>query len=282
MLKVGYVGLGLLGAPVAACIARGGFPLTVYDISPGALEAFDAPGATKVGDSIAVAQASDIVIACVRTDEDVEALVGDGALFEALGDGGIFMIHSTIAPALCQSLAERAKPCGVSILDCGVSRGGGGAEVHGDLCIFLGGDADAVEKAKPLLDCLGTWRHLGPVGRGMLCKLLNNLVSIANYGMAANILELGEHLGFDRDGLRDMFMVSSAQGFAMRTAPGFVTPDRAPNMLALLGKDVVHARHLADPDLPSLKALLAAAQSMVDLLAEKVATQGQSRLPPSI
>jgi 3-hydroxyisobutyrate dehydrogenase len=235
MLKIGYIGLGLLGAPVAACIARGGFPLTVFDILPVALEKFDAPGAAKASDPIAVAQASDILIACVRTDDDVVALVGDGALFAALGPGSIFMIHSTVAPELCQLLAEQAKPYGVDVLDCGVSRGGGQG-VNGDLVIFVGGDAAAVEKAMPLLDCLGTWRHFGPVGRGMLGKLLNNLVSIANYGMAANILELGEHLGFERTGLRDMMMVSSAQGFAMRAAPGFITPERAPNMLTLLGK----------------------------------------------
>ncbi len=272
-LTIGYIGLGLLGAPVAACIARGGFPLTVFDISPAALGAFDTPGAAKVSDPLSVARASDILIVCVRTDDDVEALVDNGELFKALGEGGIFMIHSTVAPELCQSLAERARAFGVSILDCGVSRGGGGADVNNDLCVFLGGDEAAVEKARPLLDCLGTWRHLGPVGRGMLGKLLNNLISIANYGMAAHILELGEQLGFDRTLLRDMFMVSSAQGFAMRAAPGFLSPDRAPNMLTLLGKDVIHARHLADPDQPSLKALLAAAQSMVDLLAEKVAAQ---------
>lgn len=273
MQRVGYIGLGSLGAPIASCIARAGFPLTVYDIVPAAVERFAEPGVAKTGSLQEVAASSDLLCVCVRTDADMEALTEDGSVFGALGAGGVFIIHSTIAPELAQSLAVQAKPYGVSILDCGVSRGGGGATVEGDLSIFLGGDADAVEKAKPLLDRLGTWRLLGPVGSGMKGKLLNNLVSIANYGMAAHILELGEHLGFDRQQLRDMFMAGSAQGFAMRVAPGFVTSDRAPNMLTLLGKDVKHASHLADPEQPSLKALLAAAQSMVDLLAIKVAEQ---------
>ena len=274
MTRVGYLGLGSLGAPIARCIARGGFPLSVYDVVPAAMAGFaDLPGVTLAADPMAVARASDVLIACVRTDADLDALATDdllAALGQSANGKGILMIHSTVAPELAVALAERAGPHGVAVLDCGVSRGGGGAEVNSDLSVFLGGDAAAVEQARPLLDHLGTWKHLGPVGRGMQGKLLNNLVSIANYGMAANILELGEHLGFERDSLREMLMAGSAQGFAMRVAPGFIAPDRAPNMLTLLGKDVDHARDLAEPNNPSLKALLAAADSMVALLREKV------------
>lgn len=271
--KVGYIGLGSLGAPIAACIARGGFSLTVYDLVPAAMEAAGLASAAKASSPQQVAAASDLLCVCVRTDADMVELTQDGSLFTALGDGGVLILHSTIAPELAQSLAEQAKPYGVSILDCGVSRGGGKAEVEGDLSIYLGGDPEAVEKARPLLDCLGTWQLLGPVGKGMQGKLLNNLVSIANYGMAAHILELGEHLGFDRDQLRIMLMAGSAEGFAMRVAPGFVAPDRAANMMTLLSKDVAHARELTDADNDSLKVLLAAAQSMVDLLKLKVAEQ---------
>jgi 3-hydroxyisobutyrate dehydrogenase len=272
-VNIGYIGLGALGAPIAACIARGGFPLTVYDVIPAAMDKVTGGDITKAGSPQEVAEASDLLCACVRTDADMVALTGDGSVFAALGNGGIFIIHSTIAPELARALAEQAGAHGVSVLDCGVSRGGGAESVNGDLSIYLGGDAAAVAKAKPLLDCLGTYQHLGPVGRGMQGKLLNNLVSIANYGMAAHILELGEHLGFDRDQLRALLMAGSAEGFAMRVAPNFVLPERAPNMLTLLGKDVEHARGLAEEGNASLKALLAAADSMVDLLRVKVATQ---------
>jgi 3-hydroxyisobutyrate dehydrogenase len=208
--RVGYIGLGSLGAPIAACIARGGFPLTVYDLVPAAMDAVSEAGVTKANSPQEAAAASELLCVCVRTDADMVELTKDGTVFSALGDGGVFTIHSTIAPELAQALAEQARPHGVSILDCGVSRGAGGAEVKGDLSIYLGGEEDAVDKARPLLDCLGTWQLLGPVGTGMQGKLLNNLVSIANYGMAAHILELGEHLGFVRDQLRDMFMARSA------------------------------------------------------------------------
>jgi 3-hydroxyisobutyrate dehydrogenase len=263
-MNIGYIGLGSLGAPIAQCIARSGFALTVYDIVPAAMEPF----VNRTASAQDCAATSDLLCVCVRTDQDVVDLTQDGSVFAALGAGGVFIIHSTVAPELCVVLAEQAKAYGVSILDCGVSRGGAQV-VNGDLSIYLGGEAEAVAKAKPLLDCLGTWAHLGPVGRGMQGKLLNNLVSIANYGMAAHILELGEHLGFDRDQLKDMLLAGSAQGFAMRVAPNFVLPERAANMRDLLGKDVKLASHLAAADHPSLKALLAAAESMISLLEEK-------------
>ncbi len=272
-LRVGYIGLGSLGAPIAACIARAGFPLTVYDLVPAAMDTVAEVGVVQATSPQEAAAASDLLCVCVRTDQDMIDLTRDGRVFSALGDGGVFIVHSTIAPLLAQELAEQAKPHGVSLLDCGVSRGGGGATVNGDLSIFLGGEEAAVEKARALLNCLGTWELLGPVGKGMQGKLLNNLVSIANYGMAAHILELAEHLGFEREQMREMLMAGSAQGFAMRVAPGFVAPDRASNMMTLLGKDVELCRHLAESDNASLRALLASADSMVALLREKIRTK---------
>ena len=272
-MKVGYIGLGALGGPIARRIAQSGFALTVYDLSAAAIDANAEPGVGKAASPIAVAEACETLCICVRTDADVVDVVAEGALFEALGPGGLFVIHSTIAPELCESLAVQAHAYGVSVIDCGVS-GGSPAALDGKLSIFAGGEAEAIARVTPLLDCLGTFRHLGPVGRGMQGKLLNNLISIATYGMSAHILDLGEHLGFDRAQLHDMLMAGSAQSFALRVVPGFVQPERLENMRTLLGKDVAHARHLADPDLPAMKALIPAAQSMIDLLAARQAKAG--------
>ena len=269
-MNVGYIGLGSLGGPIARRIAQSGFPLTVFDVFPAAIDALADAGVTPAASALDAARASEILCLCVRTDADVVDVVAGGALFAALGDGGIVIIHSTIAPELCQSLAELAAPHGVAILDCGVS-GGSPAALEGKLSTYVGGDDAAVERAKPLLDCLGTFRHLGPVGRGMQGKLLNNLISIANYGMSAHILDLGEHLGFDRTQLHELLMAGSAQSFALRVVPGFVQPDRLENMRTLLGKDVEHARHLADADLPAMQALMPAAESMISLLAARQA-----------
>lgn len=267
-MKVGYIGLGALGGPIARRIAVSDFPLSVFDVFPAAIDAIDVPGVAKGASAIDVASASDVLCICVRTDADVLDVVAGGALFAALGEGGLFIIHSTIAPELCQSLAAQAAPYGVSVLDCGVS-GGSPAAAEGKLSIYVGGDDDAVARAKPLLDCLGSFRHLGPVGRGMQGKLINNLISIANYGMSAHILDLGDHLGFDRAQLHEMLMAGSAQSFALKVVPGFVQPERLENMRTLLAKDVEHARHLAEADLPAMAALMPAAESMISLLAAR-------------
>jgi 3-hydroxyisobutyrate dehydrogenase len=267
-MQVGYIGLGSLGGPIADRIVKSGFALTIFDLFPEAVERWMGPGVSSAPDALAVAHNSDILCVCVRTDADLVDVVADGALFEALGEGGLFVIHSTIDPDLCITLAEQAIPYGVAVIDCGVS-GGSPAAAEGKLSIYVGGDAEAVARVKPLLDCLGTFRHLGPVGRGMQGKLLNNLISIANYGMSSHILDLGEHLGFDRTELHELLMAGSAQSFAMKVVPGFTAPERLENLRTLFAKDVEHCRHLADADLPAMQALIPAAQSMIQLLADR-------------
>jgi 3-hydroxyisobutyrate dehydrogenase len=267
-MRVGYIGLGTLGGPIARRIAQSGFALTIYDLFPEAMERWAEPGVVRAAGPMEVAQNCEALCLCVRTDADVLDVVAGGALFAALGDGGLCIIMSTIDPELCRTLAEQAKPYGVAIIDCG-SSGGSPAAAEGKLALYVGGDEAAIAKAKPLFDAIGHWHHLGPVGRGMEGKLINNLISIANYGMSAHILDLGDHLGFDRAQLHAMLMSGSAQSFALKVVPGFTAPERLENMRSLLAKDVEHCRHLADAELPAMQALIPAAQSMIDLLAQR-------------
>jgi 3-hydroxyisobutyrate dehydrogenase len=267
-MRVGYIGLGSLGGPIARRMVQSGFALTVYDLFPEAMERWAAPGITRAIDPIELARNCEILCICVRTDADVQDVIAGGTLFAALGAGSLCIIMSTIDPALCRTLAQQAAPHGVSVIDCG-SSGGSPAAAEGRLALYVGGAAEAVARATPLFESIGSFHHLGPVGRGMEGKLLNNLISIANYGMSAHILDLGEHLGFDRTQLHAMLMAGSAQSFALNVVPGFVAPERLENMRTLLGKDVEHARHLADADLPAMQALIPAAQSMIDLLAAR-------------
>jgi 3-hydroxyisobutyrate dehydrogenase len=272
-VRVGYIGLGTLGGPIARRIAEAGFALTIYDLFAEAVARWAAPGMAKAATTLEVAEASDALCLCVRTDADVLDVVAGGTLFAALGDGGLLIIQSTIDPELCRTLAAEAAPYGVAVIDCG-SSGGAPAAAEGRLALYVGGEDAAVARAAPLFECLGSFHHLGPVGRGMEGKLLNNLISIANYGMSAHILDLGAHLGFDRGLLHRMLMAGSAQSFALKVVPGFVAPERLENMRTLLGKDVEHCRHLADADLPAMQALIPAAQSMIDLLAARQAREG--------
>lgn len=273
-MRVGFVGLGSLGGGMARRLAQTGFELIACDINPATLAAFDEPNAERQADPMAAARDVDVLCACVRMDADLEALAAGGALFEALGEGGLFIIHSTVAPELAREMAALAKGHGVGVLDAGVS-GGAPAALRGELSIYVGGEQAAFEQGRPVLEAYGrSVLHLGPVGRGMEGKLLNNLVSIANYGMSAAILDLGERLSFDREQLRQALMAGSAESFALRAVPGLLRPEAAGAMRQLLGKDLEHARALAPESDPAMAALVQAAESMLDRL-ERGAPDGQ-------
>jgi 3-hydroxyisobutyrate dehydrogenase len=268
-MKAGFIGLGSMGGPMARRLARAGLQMTVCDISPQTLEAFDEPGTMLERDPLATARQAEILGVCVRTDEQVQALAGDGALFSALGAGSIFILHATVAPDLARQLAAQAKAVGIDVIDAGIS-GGGPAAIEGRLSLFVGGEDEVVARARPWLDPLGMVAHLGPVGRGLEGKLLNNLVSIANYGMSAAILDLGDQLGFDRKQLTEALMAGSAQSFALKAVPGLLRPrgTGAPgsheSLHDLLKKDVDLARVLAPQTDAGMAALLASCEAMLN------------------
>lgn len=267
-MKIGFIGLGSMGAPIARRLARSGFDVTGCDIWPAALAAFDEPGTAREADPLTLAKAVDVLGVCVRTDAQVEELVGDGALLAALGEGGIFILNSTVAPDLARRIGKEAADHGVGFIDVGVS-GGEPAALEGRLSLFVGGEDAVVERARPMLEAIGKVAHLGPVGRGLEGKLLNNLVSIANYGMAAAILDLGEKLAFDREQLRQALMQGSAQGFALQAVPGLLgwrgdaTAQSLESMHDLLAKDVAHGAELFAGDDPAMAALQTACETML-------------------
>jgi 3-hydroxyisobutyrate dehydrogenase-like beta-hydroxyacid dehydrogenase len=268
--KAGFIGLGSMGAPIARRLARCGFDVVGCDISPEMLAAFDEPGTAREADPIEAARQSEMLGICVRTDAQLEELIRDGRLFEALGEGGTVILHSTVAPELAERLAEKAKEYGIGFVDVGVS-GGGPAAIEGQLSLFVGGEDSDVERARPWLEAIGKQlSHLGPVGRGQQGKLLNNLISIANYGMSAAIIDVGVDMGFDRQQLIDAFMAGSAQSFALTVGPRMVLPRAgmgAPSTFMglhdLLKKDVDHCRDLRVSEKVALSALLASCDAML-------------------
>jgi 3-hydroxyisobutyrate dehydrogenase-like beta-hydroxyacid dehydrogenase len=258
--SVGFIGLGLMGAPIARRLARQGFAVTGCDIFPAALEAFDEPGTLREADPVEAARGKDIVGICVRTDEQLRDLADDGEIFRAQGPGGIFIITSTVSPELAQALAGKAAAHGVSLIDVGVS-GGHHYALEGKLSLFVGGDDAVVARAQGWLDAIGTTSHLGPVGRGLTGKLLNNLACIANYGLAASILDLGVELDFDREQLREALQRGSAQSFALQVVPGMMglregqTAESVRDLRSLLEKDVRLSARLAPADDVAMVAL---------------------------
>lgn len=269
-IKAGFIGLGSMGAPIARRLARCGFDVTGCDISEEMLAAFDEPGTKRETDPIETARQSEMLGICVRTDEQLEQLLGDGKIFEALGRGGTVILHSTVSPDLARRCAADANAYGVGFVDVGVS-GGGPAAIEGELSLFVGGEEADIERARPWLEAIGKQlSHLGPVGRGQEGKLLNNLISVANYGMSAAILDVAMDMGFDRQQLTEAFMAGSAQSFAMQVGPRMVLPREgvgAPSSFQglhdLLKKDVDFCRDLEVGETQAMSGLLASCDFML-------------------
>jgi len=248
-MRVGFIGLGSQGGPMARRIVGGGLDVTLWARRPATLTPFADTSAKTAQSPAELAAASDLVCLCVVGDDDVrEVLAGDNGVLAGLAPGGIVAIHSTVHPDTCRELAESAAKQGVSIIDAPVSGGGPAAE-EGQLLVMVGGDDEVVERCRPVF---ATYAdpivHLGPLGSGQLAKILNNLLFTANLGSAASALELGEALGIPREKLGEVVTRGSANSKALSSIAAFGgrTDQLASIAGALLQKDVRHAASIAD------------------------------------
>lgn len=248
MMRVGFIGLGSQGAPMARRIVEGGYDLTLWGRRPESVEPF-ADTAAKIASSPAeVAAASDLVCLCVVGDDDVrQVLDGDTGVLAGLAPGGIVAIHSTVHPDTCRAIAEQAATQGVSVIDVPVS-GGGPAAAAGTLLVMAGGAEADVARCRPVFATFADpVVHLGPVGSGQVTKILNNLLFSANLGAALSTLDLGESLGVPRKALCEVLARGSATSKAVNSISMFggTLESLAPIAGALLQKDVRHAASLA-------------------------------------
>lgn len=212
-MRVGFIGLGSQGAPMARRIVEAGFETTLWARRAEALAPFADTAARVAGSPAEVAAASDLVCLCVVDDQGVEE-VAEGVL-AGFRKGGIIAVHSTVHPDTCRRLAERALGQGVSVLDAPVSGGGRGA-AEGTLLVMVGGPGEAVEVCRPVFSSYGDpVVHLGDVGTGQVAKLLNNLLFTAQLGLAADTLALGGELGLDPVELGRMLTRGSSASFAL-------------------------------------------------------------------
>jgi 3-hydroxyisobutyrate dehydrogenase-like beta-hydroxyacid dehydrogenase len=164
-----------------------------------------------------------------------------------MAPGGVVAIHSTVHPDTCREIAEQAAAQGVTVIDAPVS-GGAPAVEQGTLMVMVGGDAEVVEKVRPVFATYSdAVVHLGELGSGQVAKILNNLLFSANLGAAMSTLELGDALGIARDRLCEVLHRGSATSKAIGsiTMFGGTLDGLAPIAGALLQKDVRHAASLA-------------------------------------
>ena len=195
---IGFIGLGIMGAPMVRNLLRAGHELVAWNRSPARLDAAVADGAERGESPADVAARSDVTIACVTASADVEEVVlGPGGALEGLREGSVFVDMSTISPAVTRALAARLAERGVQMLDAPVSGGEQGA-VDGTLSIMAGGPAETLERMRPLFEALGrTVTHCGPAGAGQTVKLCNQIAVCLNNLAMAEALMLCQRSGVD-------------------------------------------------------------------------------------
>lgn len=177
--RVGFIGLGVMGRPMARHILAGGYPLSVFSRSRGPVDELVAAGATAADGAAALARRCDIVITMLPDTADVEAVVaGPGGVLEGLNPGSVLIDMSSISPVATRQIAARVAAGGSAMLDAPVSGGEVGA-VSGTLSIMVGGSAAALERVRPVLERMGNPEriiHIGEEpGSGQVCKVCNQI-----------------------------------------------------------------------------------------------------------
>ncbi len=224
-MRIGFIGLGTMGAPMAARLLAAGFDVSVHNRTREREEPLAALGAKRAASPKSCAQDSDVVFTMVSDTPDVQAVVtGDHGAIEGLAEGSVLVDMSTISPATTRRLAAALAQRGVQMLDAPVSGGSEGAR-NGTLSIMVGGDAVALERVRPVLEHLGrTITHVGPVGSGQVAKAVNQVIIAGTYAAVAEGMALAMAAGIDTD--------AALTALGGGAAGSWVLANRARNMLA--------------------------------------------------
>jgi 3-hydroxyisobutyrate dehydrogenase-like beta-hydroxyacid dehydrogenase len=219
--RVGLIGLGKMGLPMARHLMRRGFTVAGFDVSEGAMENAAEAGVATALSPQAVAAASDLIIIAVGFDQEVEAVIfGERGVLSGTRDGSVIAVASTVAPQTMQRIAARlpASPK-VALLDIPLCRGEGPA-IEGKLLIMGGGDRAAFDACRPAFEAFAnSIYHLGPVGAGQVGKMVNNLILWACISANEEGFKLAHKLGVERETLRAALLDSSAGNWSLETRP---------------------------------------------------------------
>jgi 2-hydroxy-3-oxopropionate reductase len=220
MLKVGYIGLGLMGKSIARNILKAGFPLVVHNRSHAAVEELVAEGAIAASTPAVVAAQVDIVFTNLPDTPDVEKVVlGEKGIIEGAHHGLIVIDNSTIKPTSARMIAEKLAERNMFALDAPVSGGDIGAR-NGTLTIMVGGDASALERAMPVLMAMGkTVTHVGDAGAGQVAKAANQIMVAAQMVAMGELLVFAKKAGVDPKKVVDAIKGGAAQCWTLDVKP---------------------------------------------------------------
>jgi 2-hydroxy-3-oxopropionate reductase len=281
MERIGFIGLGIMGKPMAHNLLAAGYQLTVHNRSRGPVDELAARGAATAGSPRETAAASDIVITMLPDSPDVETVVlGPDGITAGIRERALYIDMSTINPASTRKLAAVLTDQGVDAVDAPVS-GGEPAAKSGQLSIMAGGTDQAVERAQPILDVLGkTTTHIGPAGAGQVAKAANQIIVALTIQAIAEALTLTRKAGVDPARVREALLGGFAQSRILdlhgqrildrNYDPGF--------KLHLHRKDLAIALQLAREEQTPLLATAQTAQLMDALLAQGQGDKDHSTL----
>jgi len=220
VLKVGYIGLGLMGRSIARNILKAGFTVVVHNRSQASVDELVSEGAVRAGSPKEVAEQVDVLFINLPDSPDVEKVVlGENGIIEGAHAGLILVDNSTIKPASARMIAEKLSAKGMFALDAPVSGGDIGAK-NGTLTIMVGGDASALEKVMPVLQAMGkTITHVGEAGAGQVAKAANQIMVAAQMVAMGELLVFSKKAGVDPRKVVEAIKAGAAQCWTLDVKP---------------------------------------------------------------
>jgi 2-hydroxy-3-oxopropionate reductase len=267
--RVGFIGLGLMGLPMARNLLAAGNRLTVHSRSAPPVDELVAEGAARASSPSEVASASDVVVTMLPDTPDVEVvLFGDVGMTDAASPGSLVIDMSTIDPIATRSFAERLASKGIAMLDAPVSGGDVGAKA-GTLSIMVGGPEDAFERARPLFEAMGsTIVHVGPAGAGQVTKACNQLVIAAAIEAVGEAFVLARKAGVDPAKVREALLGGFAGSKVLdlhgrRMLDGAFEPGFRAALMAKDGRIVLEAAERLGAPVPAFRAVAERLEGML-------------------
>ena len=214
-MRVAFIGLGNMGGPMAINLQRAGYTVQAFDLSADAIAKVRAEGVDVAASAREAVQGAEVVISMLPASKHVESLyLGDEGLIKLIQPGALLIDCSTIAPASAQKVAAAATSQGLQMIDAPVSGGVAGATA-GTLTFIVGGPAEALERARPVLQAMGkNIFHMGDAGAGQVAKLCNNMALGVIMAVTGEALALGAAHGLDAKTLSQMMAVSTGRSWA--------------------------------------------------------------------
>jgi len=234
--RVGFIGLGRMGGPMATHLLRAGATMTVHDLAPDAVARLVAFGAAAADSPAAVGRAADVAFVMLHPAPVEAVIAGPDGVLDGIAPGGIVVDSGNSHPTVSRRLAETCAARGVTFLDAGVSGGPAGAAA-GTLAVMVGGDRAAYERCLPLFRCFGdAVAHLGASGSGHLAKIVNNMIVGMTAAVVSEALAFAEASGLAMPDLTRVIASGAARSWILENAARLYTEPLPPGWESWTGR----------------------------------------------